>query len=280
MQEVRELGIEIDDSTRRLAEYSYDASNYRIPPAAVVFPRSTDDVVSVMALCGAAGVAVIGRGGGTSMAGNAIGRGIVLDFSRHMNRVISVDIDSRTAVVEPGIVISELQRELTARTAGAFTFAPDPSSKTRATVGGAVGNDACGNHSVRYGRTADHTVAMDVVTADGHLLRVTRSGVEAVHSEDAAATDAAERISRELHSLAADNLALFRVELGRIPRQVSGFHLSHLLPENGFDVARALVGSEGTCAVIVSVTVAVVPVPQAALLLCLGYDDVVAAAAT
>ncbi|OZD61347.1 FAD-binding oxidoreductase [Rhodococcus sp. 05-340-1] len=279
VQRVQELGIEIDDSSRRLAEYSYDASNYRIPPAAVIFPRSADDVVAVMSLCGAAGVAVIGRGGGTSMAGNAIGRGIVLDFSRHMNRVISVDTDSRTAVVEPGIVISELQRELVARTSGSFTFAPDPSSKTRATVGGAVGNDACGNHSVRYGRTADHTVAMDVVTADGHLLRVTRSGVEAVHSEDSAATDAAERISRELHSLAADNLALFRVELGRIPRQVSGFHLSHLLPENGFDVARALVGSEGTCAVIVSVTVAVVPVPSAALLLCLGYDDVVAAAA-
>ena len=273
------MGIEIDDSSRRLAEYSYDASNYRIPPAAVVFPRSADEVASVMMLCGAAGVAVIGRGGGTSMAGNAIGRGIVIDFSRHMNRVISVDTDARTAVVEPGIVISELQRELVARTSGAFTFAPDPSSKTRATVGGAVGNDACGNHSVRYGRTADHTVAMDVVTADGHLLRVTRSGVEAVHSEDAAATDAAERISRELQSLAADNLALFRVELGRIPRQVSGFHLSHLLPENGFDVARALVGSEGTCAVIVSVTVAVVPVPPAALLLCLGYENVVAAAA-
>ncbi|MDI9895573.1 FAD-binding and (Fe-S)-binding domain-containing protein [Rhodococcus sp. IEGM 1381] len=276
---VRETGIDIDDSSRRLAEYSYDASNYRIPPAAVVFPRSADEVSTVVSLCTAAGVAVIGRGGGTSMAGNAIGRGIVLDFSRHMNRVISVDTDSRTAVVEPGIVISELQRELVARTSGAFTFAPDPSSKTRATVGGAVGNDACGNHSVRYGRTSDHTVAMDVVTAEGHLLRVTRSGVSAVHAEDAAAGIAAERISHELRALAADNLALFRVELGRIPRQVSGFHLSHLLPENGFDVARALVGSEGTCAVIVSVTVTVVPVPPAALLLCLGYEDVVAAAA-
>ncbi|MBY4129974.1 FAD-binding oxidoreductase [Rhodococcus fascians] len=273
------MGIDIDDSSRRVAEYSYDASNYRIPPAAVVFPRSAEDVSTVVSLCAEAGVAVIGRGGGTSMAGNAIGRGIVLDFSRYMNRVISVDTDSRTAVVEPGIVISELQRELMARTSGAFTFAPDPSSKTRATVGGAVGNDACGNHSVRYGRTSDHTVAMDVVTAEGHLLGVTRGGVTAVHADDVVAVRAADRISHELQSLAADNLALFRVELGRIPRQVSGFHLSHLLPENGFDVARALVGSEGTCAVIVSVTVTVVPVPPAALLLCLGYEDVVAAAA-
>ncbi len=273
------MGIDIDDSSRRLAEYSYDASNYRIPPAAVVFPRDADEVATVVTECAAAGVAVIGRGGGTSMAGNALGRGFVLDFSRHMNRVVSVDTDSRTAVVEPGIVISELQRELVTRTSGAFTFAPDPSSKTRATVGGAVGNDACGNHSVRYGRTSDHTVAMDVVSAEGHLLRVTRTGVSAVHPEDAAAVEAAERISRDLRALAADNLALFRVELGRIPRQVSGFHLSHLLPENGFDIARALVGSEGTCAVIVSVTVTVVPVSPAALLLCLGYDDVVAAAA-
>lgn len=273
------MGIDIDDSSRRLAEYSYDASNYRIPPAAVVFPRDADEVATVVTECAAAGVAVIGRGGGTSMAGNALGRGFVLDFSRHMNRVVSVDTDSRTAVVEPGIVISELQRELVTRTSGAFTFAPDPSSKTRATVAGAVGNDACGNHSVRYGRTSDHTVAMDVVSAEGHLLRVTRTGVSAVHREDAAAVEAAERISRDLRALAADNLALFRVELGRIPRQVSGFHLSHLLPENGFDIARALVGSEGTCAVIVSVTVTVVPVSPAALLLCLGYDDVVAAAA-
>ena len=273
------MGIDIDDSSRRLAEYSYDASNYRIPPAAVVFPRDADEVATVVTECAAAGVAVIGRGGGTSMAGNALGRGFVLDFSRHMNRVVSVDTDSRTAVVEPGIVISELQRELVTRTSGAFTFAPDPSSKTRATVGGAVGNDACGNHSVRYGRTSDHTVAMDVVSAEGHLLRVTRTGMSAVHPEDAAAVEAAERISRDLRALAADNLALFRVELGRIPRQVSGFHLSHLLPENGFDIARALVGSEGTCAVIVSVTVTVVPVSPAALLLCLGYDDVVAAAA-
>ena len=176
VQRVRRLGIDVDDSSRRLAEYSYDASNYRVPPAAVVFPRSADEVATVVSLCAAADVVVIGRGGGTSMAGNAIGRGIVLDFSRHMNRVLSVDTESRTAVVEPGIVISELQRQLVTRTDGAFTFAPDPSSKTRATVGGAVGNDACGNHSVRYGRTADHTVAMDVVTADGYLLRVTRSG--------------------------------------------------------------------------------------------------------
>nr|WP_296772376.1 FAD-binding and (Fe-S)-binding domain-containing protein [Rhodococcus sp. (in: high G+C Gram-positive bacteria)] len=271
-------GIETDSSARRLAEYSYDASNYRVRPRAVVFPRSAQDVRTVVLACASAGVPVVGRGGGTSMAGNAIGAGVVLDFSRHMNRVVSIDVAGRSAVVEPGIVISELAAAASAVTDGVLTYAPDPSSRTRATVGGAIGNDACGNHSVRYGRTADHTIALDVVTAQGNLLRATRSGIGAVDVEDAAAVEEASRITTELRGLVSDNLADFRLELGRIARQVSGFHLATLLPENGFDVARALVGSEGTCAIVVAATVVLVPVPPAALLLCLGYQDVVEAA--
>ncbi len=275
---LREADIDVDFSSRRRAEYSYDASNYRVPPLAVVFPRSSIDVCVVVRACADAGVPVISRGGGTSMAGNAIGSGIVLDFSRHMNTVLSIDEADKTAVVHPGVVLSELAAAVSDATNGALTYAPDPSSKSRATVGGAIGNDACGNHSVRYGRTADHTLALDVVTADGHLLRATRSGVEAIDPDDGPATAAAARITRELEALIADNLAGIRLELGRIPRQVSGFHLATLLPENGFDVARALVGSEGTCAVVVAATVALVPVPPAAVLLCLGYEDVVEAA--
>ena len=271
-------GVEVDSSSRRLSEYSYDASNYRVPPAAVVFPRSVDDVRLTVRICAANGVPIVSRGGGTSMAGNSIGAGVVLDFSRHMNRVISIDDAANSAVVEPGIVISELAAAVSSATNGRSTFAPDPSSKSRATVGGAIGNDACGNHSVRYGRTADHTIALDVVTVDGSLLRATRSGIEAVDVADSASVEAAARIDAELRSLVADNMADFRLELGLIPRQVSGFHLSTLLPENGFDVARALVGSEGTCAVVVAATVVLVPVPSAALLLCLGYEDVVEAA--
>lgn len=275
---LRQAGVEIDTSSRRRAEYAYDASNYRIPPLAVVFPRSSDDVCVVMRACSDGHVPVVSRGGGTSMAGNAIGEGVVLDFSRHMHEVLSVDEVNRTAVVHPGVVLSELAATVGEATNGALTYAPDPSSKSRATVGGAVGNDACGNHSVRYGRTADHTIALDVVTVDGHLLRASRSGIEAVDPSDEPAGRAAARIARELDELVADNLAGIRLELGRIPRQVSGFHLSTLLPENGFDVARALVGSEGTCAVVVAATVALVPVPPAAVLLCLGYEDVVEAA--
>ncbi|MFZ2174932.1 MAG: FAD-binding oxidoreductase, partial [Rhodococcus sp. (in: high G+C Gram-positive bacteria)] len=263
------LGIDLDTSSRRRAEYSFDASNYRVAPLAVAFPRSVDDVVAIVRACAGHGIPVTSRGGGTSLAGNAIGRGVVLDFSRHMNRMRTVDAFSRTAVVEPGIVLTDLQNQVQLATDGALTFAPDPSSKSRATVGGAIGNDACGNHSVRYGRTSDHVVALDLVTARGHRLTATRSGLRAGDAADAEAVVEAQRLTTGLEGLAGDHLADFRLELDRIPRQVSGYHLGKLLPENGFDVARALVGSEGTCAVIVAATVVLVPVAPAAMLLCL-----------
>ncbi|RYE43445.1 MAG: FAD-binding oxidoreductase [Hyphomicrobiales bacterium] len=275
---LQSCSVEIDTTTRRLAEYSYDASNYRLTPVGVAFPRSATEVSEVMAVCHQAGLAIIARGGGTSMAGNAIGGGLVLDFSRYMDQVVSIDPHTRTAVVEPGIILSELSQAVEAHTGGTLTFAPDPSSKTRATVGGSVANDACGNHSVRYGRTADHVVSLDLVLADGTRLTATRSGIDATDPDDTHAAGRAEQITAQLKDLTRDYLSQFRLELGQIPRQVSGFHLSHLLPENGFDVARALVGSEGACAIVVGATVGLVDVPASALLLILGYDDVVDAA--
>ncbi|MGE2716811.1 FAD-binding and (Fe-S)-binding domain-containing protein [Mycolicibacterium litorale] len=272
------LGIAVDTSSRRRAEYSFDASNYRVPPLGVIFPRSVDEVVQTVRVCAEHGVPVTSRGGGTSLAGNAVGRGLVLDFSRHMSAVASVDESTRTAYVQPGIVLTELQRHVQGATGGRLTFAPDPSSKSRATVGGAIGNDACGNHSVRYGRTSDHVVSLDLVTADGHRLTATSDGVRATDPGDAAAVAAAARITTDLRALADDHLADFRLELARFPRQVSGYHLANLLPENGFHVARTLVGSEGTCAVIVGATVSLVPVAPSAMLLCLGYADLVDAA--
>lgn len=270
--------VEIDTATRRLAEYSYDASNYRIVPKGVVFPRTPAEVNEVVARCRDAGIPVTARGGGTSMAGNAIGAGLVIDFSRYMNAIVSINPQTRTAVVEPGVILSELADAVEAATDGHLTFAPDPSSKTRATIGGAVANDACGNHSVRYGRTADHIVSLDLVLADGIRLTATRSGIQATDSDDIHAVDRAVQIETELRALTREHMSEFRLELGRIPRQVSGFHLAHLLPENGFDVARALVGSEGACAIVVAATVELVEVPPSALLLILGYDDVVDAA--
>lgn len=271
-------GVTLETDDRRRAEYSYDASNYRVRPLGVAFPRTVADAVEVVRACADAGVPITSRGGGTSMAGNSIGPGVVLDFSRYLNRVLRIDADVRTVQVEPGIVITDLMGQVAEATAGRLTFAPDPSSKSRATVGGAIGNDACGNHSVRHGRTSDHVVALDVLTADGQLLTATSDGLWATNPDDVGAVAAAAALTVALRGIAAEYLSEFRLELGRIPRQVSGFHLAHLLPENGFNVARALVGSEGTCVVIVGATLRLVPVAESAQLLCLGYRDVVDAA--
>jgi FAD/FMN-containing dehydrogenase/Fe-S oxidoreductase len=271
-------GVEIDTTSRRLAEYSYDASNYRVAPLAVAFPRDPGEVSRLVATCHRVGVPIIARGGGTSMAGNAIGSGVVLDLSRYMNGVVSIDPARRTAVVEPGVVLADLAEAVQQGTGNRLTFAPDPSSKNRATVGGSIGNDACGNHSVRYGRTGDHVVSLDLVLADGTRLTATRTAVRATDPKDLAAAGRASQLSAGLKALAAEYMSQFRLELGRIPRQVSGFHLASLLPENGFNVARALVGSEGTCAIVVGATMRLVDVPSAALLLIVAYDDIVDAA--
>ncbi|HEX4816887.1 MAG TPA: FAD-binding and (Fe-S)-binding domain-containing protein [Nonomuraea sp.] len=271
-------GVPVDATKLRAAAYSYDASNYRVPPVAVVCPRNVDDVLAAVAACRETNTPLTSRGGGTSMAGNAIGPGLVLDFSRHMNRIRGIDEAHGFADVEPGVVLSVLTREAERVTHGRLTFAPDPSSKNRATIGGAVGNDACGNHSVRYGRTSDHVVELDVVTSDGARLTAFAGGIRASDPADRHSAARARELSDRLSELARANLASFRTELGRIPRQVSGYHLAHLLPEQGFNVARALVGSEGTCAVVVGARMRLVPKPASALLICLGYEDVVDAA--
>lgn len=275
---LRAAGLRPDDSPRRLAEYSYDASNYRVVPACVVFPRNDDEVARTLSVCHRLGVPVTARGGGTSMAGNAIGSGVVVDLSRHLTDVLAVDEASATATAQAGVVLTDLRAAVQRATDARLTFAPDPSSQSRACLGGAIGNDACGNHSVKYGRTADHVVALRLVTADGIRLTATRTGLAATDPEDRAAVRRADELTAALGALTADHLAEFRVELGRIPRQVSGYHLRHLLPEEGFDVARSLVGSEGTCAVVTAATVALVPRAHRTSLIVAGYGDVVDAA--
>ncbi len=275
---LRAARVDVETSTRRLAEYSYDASNYRVQPLAVVFPRSAAQVRTVMGVCRERSIPLVPRGGGTSMAGNAIGPGVVLDLSRYMAGIRGIDEQARTVDVDPGVVLSELSSHVEHETQGRLTFAPDPSSRSRAVVGGAIGNDACGNHSVRYGRTSDHVVELDVVTSDGSLLTAYRGGLRATDPDDEESARRAAEISERLTSLSDQHRAALRTELGRIPRQVSGYHLAHLLPENGFDLARALVGSEGTCAVVVAARMRLVERPGAQVLVVLGYDDVVSAA--
>ena len=267
-------GVEVDISSRRLSEYSYDASNYRVRPLAVAFPRSPDEVAATLAYCHRRRVPAIARGGGTSMAGNAVGAGVVIDLSRHMTAVRSIDAERRVAVVEPGVILKDLTGTVERVTGGALTFAPDPSSASRATVGGAIGNDACGNHSVRHGRTTDHIEELRIVTAEGLRLTADRHGLYPTDPADVPAAVRARGLTERLRDLAGTNLSILRTELDTIPRQVSGYHLSHLLPEKGFDVARALVGSEGSCAIVVGATVRLVPAPTTQLLVCVGYRSV------
>ncbi|WP_112265996.1 FAD-binding and (Fe-S)-binding domain-containing protein [Lentzea terrae] len=265
-------GMRLETGAGGTAAYSYDASNYRVPPLAVAFPRSTEDVRAVLRACRELDVPVTARGGGTSMAGNAVGPGVVLDFSRHLNQVLDVDVNSRTARVQAGIVLDDLRDAVAPH---GLTFGPDPSSHSRCTIGGMIGNDACGNRSVRHGRTSSHVESLEIVTADGVHAVADRTGLRAADPADEARVA---ELATQVRRLITDNLAPIRTELGRIPRQVSGYQLHHLLPENGFDLARALVGTEGTCAVVVAATVRLVTIAPASALLVLGYDDVVDAA--
>ncbi|SMQ14266.1 FAD/FMN-containing dehydrogenase [Streptomyces sp. Ag82_O1-12] len=265
-------GLRVETGPGATGPYAYDASNYRVPPRAVAFPRSAEDVVGVLRACREAGVPVTARGGGTSMAGNAVGPGVVLDFSRYMNRILDIDTEARTARVEAGAVLDALR---SATALHGLDFGPDPSSHSRCTLGGMIGNDACGNRSVRDGRTSGHVVSLEIVTADGVRAVADHAGLHPVDPGDAGPVA---RLEADLKRLVGENLALLRTELGRIPRQVSGYQLHHLLPENGFDLARALVGTEGTCAVVTAATVRLVATAQASTLLTLGYEDVVQAA--
>jgi FAD/FMN-containing dehydrogenase/Fe-S oxidoreductase len=261
----RRTAAGVDVSTRRRAEYSTDASNYRVVPQAVVFPRSADDIVGTLAICRELGLPLTMRGGGTSCAGNAVGPGVVLDTSRFYNRVLALDPETRTAVVEPGVIADEVTRQGTPH---GLRFGPDPSTHARATIGGMIGNNSCGAHTLAYGRTDANVVALDVITGDGRRLTV---GEDEAHRLPALGLPA-------LDTLVRSHLATIRTELGRFGRQVSGYALEHLLPENGGNVARALVGSEGSAAVVLGATVRLVESPPATALAVLGYPDMASAA--
>ena len=255
--------IDVDASSGTRARYSSDAGLTRIPPLAVAFPRTPEQAVAAFDLARAHGVPLTARGGGTSCASNAIGPGLVLDFSRHMNRVISIDPDARTATVEPGCVGSTLQA---AAAKYGLRFGPDPSSQNRATIAGMVANNACGPHATAWGRTSDNIVSLDCV--DGRGRRFT-----ATTSHDAALSDVP-----GLASLIDSNLAPIRTELGRFKRQVSGYSLEHLTPEGGRNLAAMLTGTEGTLVLILSITVRLVPLPDAPVLAALGYRSMIEAA--
>ena len=255
--------IDVDASSGTRARYSSDAGLTRIPPLAVAFPRTPEQAVAAFDLARAHGVPLTARGGGTSCASNAIGPGLVLDFSRHMNRVISIDPEARTATVEPGCVGSTLQA---AAAKHGLRFGPDPSSQNRATIAGMVANNACGPHATAWGRTSDNIVSLDCVDGQGRRFTATTSH------------DAALSVVPGLASLIDSNLAPIRTQLGRFKRQVSGYSLEHLTPEATRNLAAMLTGTEGTLVLILSITVRLVPLPDAPVLAALGYRSMIEAA--
>ena len=243
--------------------YSSDASIYRAVPAAVFEPRDADETAVAVAVAAEHGVAVTSRGGGTSIAGNSIGTGLVLDFSRYMNRIVELDPDAGTVTVQPGAVLGAVRDRAAAH---GLTVGPDPSTYSRCTIGGMIGNHACGPHSVAWGTTADITERVDLLLADGRRLQA------------GPGTSGDAGIDRRLKQLRDAHLAPLRTELGRFGRQVSGYGLGALLPEKDFHVARSLVGTEGTCGILLGATIKLTPVPAARVLLVLGFPDVYAAA--
>ncbi|MEV0538457.1 FAD-binding and (Fe-S)-binding domain-containing protein [Nocardia salmonicida] len=256
------LAGEVESSPTARATYSMDASNYRHVPLAIVFPSTLDDLEATVRICRAHGVPITARGAGTSIGGQALGQGVIVDYSRHLNRVLAVDPQTQTARVQPGTILDTLRAEAAQY---GLTFGPDPSTHSRCTIGGMVGNDACGSHSVAWGRTADNVVALDVLTSDGSRLTI---GAELPDDPRAIASK----------QLALDNLSLLRTAFPALPRRVSGYALDQLLPENRTNLLRAMVGTEGTCVLLTEITVRLVAAPAARALVVAGYEDDIAAA--
>ncbi|GGV76694.1 oxidoreductase [Streptomyces griseoloalbus] len=246
---------DVDFGTTARALTTMDASNYRRVPLGVVAPRDADDVAAVLSVCRSQGVPVVPRGGGTSIAGQATGTGVVLDFTRHMNRLLSLDPEARTAVVQPGLVLDRLQE---AAAPHGLRFGPDPSTHSRCTLGGMIGNNSCGSHSVAWGTTADSVRELSVLTPRGERLRPGRGWTGAPAG---------------LRDLVDGELARLRTGFPELPRRISGYAVDALLPEKGADVARSLCGSEGTLGVLTEAVVDLVRAPRARALAVLAYAE-------
>ncbi|MFE0902677.1 FAD-binding and (Fe-S)-binding domain-containing protein [Streptomyces rochei] len=256
----RAVGGEVGFDVTSRALTTMDASNYRRVPLGVVAPRDADDVAAVLEVCRAHGTPVVARGGGTSIAGQATGTGVVLDFTRHMNRLIDLDPGTRTAVVQPGLVLDRLQE---AAAPHGLRFGPDPSTHSRCTLGGMIGNNSCGSHSVAWGTTADSVRELSVLTARGRSLRLGPDWAGAPPG---------------LRELVSGEAARLRTGFPDLPRRISGYALDALLPERGADVARSFCGSEGTLGVLTEAVVRLVESPRARALAVLGYADEAGAA--
>ena len=264
--------VRFDMGSRAL--YAADSSNYRQLPIGVILPRDAADVEAALAACRATGAAVLPRGAGTSLAGQCANVAVVFDYSRYMNGLTTIDPEERLATVQPGIVLDRLRE---AAELHHLTYAPDPATHNRCTLGGMIGNNSCGVHGLLGGKVADNVDSLDIVLYDGTRMTVGRTMEEDVQAYIAAGGRVGE-IYAGLASIRNMYGGLVRDNFPRIPRRVSGYNLDELLPENGFNVARALVGSEGTCANILSATLNLAASPPNRVLTVLAFDDAFLAA--
>ncbi|MFL5820399.1 MAG: FAD-binding and (Fe-S)-binding domain-containing protein [Solirubrobacteraceae bacterium] len=263
--------VRFDPGTRAL--YANDFSLYRHVPIGLVIPRDADDVEAAVAACRHHGAPILPRGCGTGPSGQTVNVAVIIDFSKAMNRIVELDPDARRARVQPGVICDQLRN---AAEEHGLTYGPDPATREYCTFGGMLGNNSCGTHSLMAGKTSDNTEELDVVLYDGTRLRVGQTSEEELQAIVREGGRRGEIYAglRDIRDRYAD---LVRERFPDIPRRVSGYNLDQLLPENGFHVARALVGTEGTCGTIVEATVRLVPSPPERITLLLAYPDVASA---
>ena len=260
--------VRFDPGSRAL--YATDGSNYRQVPIGVVLPRDADDVMASVATAREFGAPILCRGGGTSLAGQCTNVAVVLDFSKYMASILEIDPGRRIARVEPGVILDDLRA---AAEQHHLTYGPDPATHDHCTLGGMIGNNSCGVHSVMAGKTDENIEELEILTYDGLRMRVGPM-TDATLDETIREGGRRAQIYAGLQSLSRQYGYRVRERYPKIPRRVSGYNLNYLLPENGFHVARSLVGSEGTCVTVLEATCRLVESPPARVLLVLGYPDI------
>ena len=266
--------VRFDAGSRAL--YATDASNYRQIPIGLVIPKTKDDVIATIAACRKYGAPIVSRGGGTSLAGQGCNVAVIVDYSKYYNKVLWIDEKRKLGAIYPGCVLDNFRGE--AEKFG-ITFGPDPATHNHNTLGGMIGNDSCGIHSVMAAlegdgaRTADNIEEMEILLYDGTRMRVGKTSEEELEKIIAEGGRRGE-IYKRLRDLRDKHAAKIREKFVDIPRRVSGFNLPYLMPEKGFNLAAALVGTEGTCVTVLEATMKLVPNPKERSLIVLGYKDV------
>lgn len=264
------LGSSVHFDTAHQAVYASEASNYRQIPIGVVTPKNTEEFVKGIEICHRNKAPVLMRGAGTSMNGQTVNNAVVFDISKYCNHILSLDPAAGNAVVEPGVICDSLRD---AAELHGLTFAPDPSTHSRCTLGGMVANNSCGAHSVMAGKTLENTEALEILTYDGERFWVGPTSDQELQ-EIIAAGGRKGQIYQDLLTLRDRYADLIRARFPNIKRRVSGYNLDQLLPENGFNVAKALVGTEGTCALTLAAKVRLVKSPAKRVVLVLGFEDI------